>query len=145
MQEQGIKIVIDPNAKKSLDNKKQAKVEYWVYAENVTTDELAKMMKELSKADTTQVKSSVPTPYEKMAVTPLAKADKQSLSKKLGVEPAKLEMPKDNGAKPDRWERKAAVLPTGSAQASKEVREVVTQRRPPQAGSVQVLIKIHQE
>jgi hypothetical protein len=150
LHEAGITVVVDPNAKSALTGKKQAKVEYWVYAENMTTAELAKMMKDLSQADTTGMGKSVPTPYEKMTVTPLAETDKRKLSGKLGVEASKLEMPKDAGnAKPEtpkRWERQAVVLPTGTpAQSSKEVRQFVNQRRQPQAGTLQVLIKIHQE
>jgi hypothetical protein len=150
LHEAGITVVVDPKADKDLKGKKQAKVEYWVYAENMTTEELAKMMKELSKADTTGMGKSVPTPYEKMTLTPLAQTDKQKLSGKLGVEASKLELPKEAAnAKPEtpkRWERQAVVLPTGTpAQSSKEVRQFVNQRRQPQPGTLQILIKIHQE
>jgi len=151
LHEVGIKVVVDPKADKDLKAKKQAaKAEYWVYAENMTTDELAKMMKELSKADTTGMGKSVPTPYEKMTVTPIARTDKQKLSGKLGGEASKLDLPKDAGSAnpetPKRWERQAVVLPKDPpAQSSKEVRQFVNQRRQPQAGTLQVLIKIHQE
>jgi hypothetical protein len=150
LHEQRIKVVIDPSAKKSLANKKQAKAEYWVYAENLTTDELAKMMRDLSQTDTTGMGQSVPSPYEKMTVTPLAKTEKQTLSTKLGVEASKLDLPKNaDNVKPEtpkQWERQAVVLPIGAAaQPSREVAQFVNQRRQAQPRTLQVLIKIRQE
>jgi hypothetical protein len=150
LQENFIKFAIDPTAKKALATAKQAKTEYWVYAENLTSDELTKLMRELSQTDTSGMGQAVPSPYEKVAVTPLAQAAKQKLSGKLGVDASKLELPKDAGVAkpkaPERWTRQAVVLPTGSpAQPSSEVRQFINQRRQPQAGTLQVLIKIHQD
>jgi len=150
LQENFINIAIDPTAKKSLAAAKQAKTEYWVYAENLTSDEVTKLMSELSRADTSSMGGSVASPYEKVTVTPLASTEKQKLSGKLGVDEKKLELPKDDGnAKPEapkRWDRTAVVLPTGAAgQSSKEVRQFVERRRQPQPGTLQILIKIHQD
>jgi hypothetical protein len=144
LKDRGITLVTDQSAAKTLAGKNQAKVEYLVYAENLSSDELTKLMGELSKSyvlpGTTNQKT-VETPYKKVTVAPLAKDDKQKVAKLLGVETME---PKGN-PQPEA-KRFAVVLPTSAgAQPSAQVRQFVEQRRQPQPGAVQVLIKIHQE
>ena len=79
-----------------------------------------------------------PSPYQKVTVTPIAKDEKEKLDKLLGA-------PTDGKPVPKK-ERKAVVLPVSpGATASSEVLEVGKQRRLPQAGTLQILIRIHQE
>src|SRR5205807_613229 len=90
LKERGINLVTDPSAAKTLADKNQAKVEYLVYAENLTTDELTKLMGELGQSyvlpGTTNQKT-VESPYKKVVVAPIAKDEKQKVAKLLG-EPA---------------------------------------------------------
>jgi hypothetical protein len=143
LKERGITLVTDQSAAKALAGKNQAKVEYLVYAENLTPDELTKLMSELSQSyvmpGTTNQKT-VETQYKKVTLAPIAQDDKQKVAKLLGVD-ATVE-PK---GKPEA-KRLAVVLPTAAgAQPSAQVRQFLEQRRQPQPGAVQVLIKIHQE
>ena len=149
---QKIDVLVDASADAALrkkDQTKQTRVEYLVYAENLTADELTKLMQELSKADTTGMESSVPSPYDKVTVKSITKDVIEQISGLLGVDPGKLEPAKSSAnVKPDpikEWERKAVVLPvSGGGQQSKEIRQFINQRRSPQAGMVPVLIKIHE-
>jgi hypothetical protein len=78
------------------------------------------------------------SPYQKVTITPTAKEEKEKLDKLLGA-------PTDGKPVPKR-ERKAVVLPVSpGATASSEVLDVGKQRRVPQAGTLQVLFRIHQE
>jgi hypothetical protein len=104
---------------------------------------LTKLMGELSRSyvmpGTTNQKT-VASPYQKVTVAPIATEEKQKVAKLLGVD-ATVE-PK---GKPEA-KRLAVVLPTAvGSQPSAQVRQFVEQRRQPQPGTVQVLIKIHQE
>jgi hypothetical protein len=140
LHERGIKLVTDKSAAKTLDDKK---VQYLVYADNLTSDEVIKMMGELSKSFVVTGKyekneSRKASPYLKVTITPTAKEEKEKLDKLLGA-------PTDGKPVPKR-ERTAVVLPVSpGAPASAEVLEVGKQRRVPQAGTLQVLIRIHQE
>jgi hypothetical protein len=150
--ERGIKLVTDPNAAVALKDKNQAKVEYLVYAENVTSDEMTKLMRELSQAmvvPSTSGKNEKkePSTYQKMSVAPAARDDKQQLAKLLGVELSEIEPKGLTEVKPDpKIVRQALVLRTSSTGfPSSEARQFIEQRRGPQAGTLRVLIKIHQE
>ncbi len=144
LKDRGITLVIDQSAAKTLTDKNQAKVEYLVYAENLSPDELTKLMGELSQSyvvGQNNTQRTEASPYQKVTLTPI---DKKKVAKLLGVDPATME-PKDKGTKPEA-KRLAVVLPTtGGAQPSVEVRRFVEQRKQPQPGTVQVLIKIRQE
>ena len=149
LHDRGIKLMIDPESDKAIRKSSQAKLEYWVYAENLTTDEVSKMLKELSNDDNRLQKNSA-TPFEKLIVNPLSKGDKAAVSAMLGVEPAKMDSPgpkvSDPKVPPKRWERSAAVLPpSAQPSASQEMRSFVAQRGQARPGSLRVLIKIHQD
>jgi len=143
-----IKLVTDPSAKKKLDDKNQAKVEYLVYAENLTSGELAKLVNELSESYVVPAglnnQKSVQSPYQKMTVLPLAADEKQTLAKLLGVDPSALE--RKDAKTATKTERSIVLLPTTpGAQPSAEVKQFVNSRRDAQPGALQVLIKIRQE
>jgi hypothetical protein len=143
----GITLITDQSAAKSLAGKNQAKVEYLVYAENLSADELTKLMSELSQSYVipgTKNQKNAESPYQKVTVAPIAQDEKQKVAKLLGVDPATLEPKGKNGKSEEK--RMAVVLPTAAgSQPSAEVRQFVNQRRQPTPGAVQVLIKIHQE
>jgi hypothetical protein len=143
----GITLVTDQSAAKSLAGKNQAKIEYLVYAENLSADELTKLMAELGQSYVVGQKNNQrnePSPYHNVTVAPIAQDEKQKVAKLLGVDPATME-PKGKDMKPEA-KRLAVVLPTAAgSQPSAEVRQFVNQRRQPTPGAVQVLIKIHQE
>ncbi len=143
----GITLVTDKSAAKSLAGKSQAKVEYLVYAENLSADELTKLMAELSQSyvvGQTKNQRTEASPYKKVTVAPIAPDEKQKVAKLLGVDPATME-PKGKDMKPEA-KRLAVVLPTAAgSQPSAEVRQFVDQRRQPTPGAVQVLIRIHQD
>jgi hypothetical protein len=145
-----IVVVEDPSARKSLNDKNRPKTEYLVYAENLTTDEMTKLMRELGESfvisPNGKNEQKVQSPYQKVTVASISGDEKTKLAKSLGVNPATLEEPKENkNVKPDA-KRIAVVLPTAATAApSAELKQFVQQRRPLQAGTVQVLIKIRQE
>ncbi|MBI3823846.1 MAG: hypothetical protein HY289_14350, partial [Planctomycetes bacterium] len=87
LQNHKIDLVVDPGAVKPIEDKK---VEYIVYADNLTSDELTRMMAKLGEKvvvgkGNTEIK--VPSPYQKVTVKPVAKDEKQKLASMLGVEP----------------------------------------------------------
>lgn len=135
----GIKIVLDPQVKKNA-----GKGEYLVFAENLRGPELTAMLRELSRDDS-RLQQNARTPFEKVTVTPMTAQEKKRVSGLLGVEPAKLDAraeAKDGEFK--RWERSAVVLPPNQARPSREVQTFASERRP-QAGTIQVVIRIRQE
>jgi hypothetical protein len=141
---QDIKVVADPGVYKPVDNKK---VEYLVYADNLTRDELTKLVNELSDSyvvGNNGNQKTVATPYQKVTVTPLAQDEKLKVAKLLGVDAKTLERKE---AKSGKSERVVLLLPrtADAKQPSAEVRQFVNQRRGAQPGAVQVLIKIRQE
>jgi hypothetical protein len=141
LRERKIDLVTDASAAKTLKTKNQEKVVYLVYAENVTTDELTKLMNELSQSyviGLNNTERKMTSPYKNVTVTPIAEDDKQKLAKLLG-DPV--------GAKsPSKAERKAVVLPvTANGAPSSEVARFAKQRSAPQPGTLQVLIRIRQE
>jgi len=147
LKDEKIAVVTDPTVKKNLDDKKPAKVEYYVYAENLTTGELSKLMNELSDTYVVGVgnnEKKMQSPYQRVTLTPLAKEEKQKVAKLLGVDAATMDRKE---AKPEtKTERVVVLLPIGAnGQPSAELRQFVNQRRAPQPGAVQVLIKIRQE
>ncbi|HZZ81783.1 MAG TPA: zf-HC2 domain-containing protein [Gemmataceae bacterium] len=146
LKDRGITLVTDQSAAKSLTNKSQAKVEYLVYADSLTRDELTKLMGDLGQSYVVGANNNQRTeqsPYQKVTVAPIAKTEIQRVAKLLGVDPATLEM-KGKEPKADA-KRQVILLPTASGgQPSAEVRQFVNQRRP-QPGAVPVLIKIRQE
>jgi len=134
-----IQLVTDKSAAKMHDDKK---AQYLVYADNLTSDEVIKMMDELGRSVVTSKgqknEKRIASPYQKVTITPTAKDEKAKLDKLLGAPTDGKPVPKDK--------RIAAVLPVSpGAPASAEVLEVGKQRRVPQAGTLQVLIRIHQE
>ncbi|MBI2805507.1 MAG: hypothetical protein HYX68_11065 [Planctomycetes bacterium] len=147
LNEHGVLIESDPSATKDLQGK--AKREFWVYADNLTHEELTQIVQELAKADTTGKGKRVESPYKKLTLTPITSAETQKVARLLGVEPSKLQLPKDKVGNPKRdpskrWDRSVVVLPTTpGATPSEEIRRFVNQRRP-QGDSIQVLIKIRQ-
>jgi hypothetical protein len=139
----GINVIVDADAAKTL-KKPQGKVEYLVYAENLSTDEVTQLLKDLSQADDTGMGSSVPSPYEKLKAIPLAKTETSQVNNVLGID---LSKPYAKASRPPkRWERHAVIFPVNAgAQPSEELRKFAKQRRRPHAGTVQLLIKIHQD
>jgi hypothetical protein len=140
---QDIKLIADPVAARPQDNKQ---VQYLVYAENLTTDELTKLVNELSDnyvEGTKNNQKNMTTPFQKVTVAPLAKEEKQQVAKLLGVDAATMERKVDKSAKA---ERTVVLLPaTGGAKQSNEMRQFVNQRREVRPDAVQILIKIRQE
>ena len=141
LRDRKIDLVTDASAAKSLKDNKQAKVEYLVYVENLTSDEVTKLMGDLGQSYVIGMNNNQKTmasPYKKVTVTPIAKEEKQKLAKLLGE-------PTDAQSNP-KAERKAVVLPvTAGSAPSAEVAQFSKQRRVSQAGTLQVLIRIHQD
>lgn len=140
----GVKLIADPKAAKPLDDKK---IEYFVYAENLTGDQLTKLINELGDSyviGLNNKQKTVPTPFQKATVTPLESETKTNVAKLLGVDPATMDR---NDAKPAAKNEPTVVILPGSAsgQPSAEVRQFASQRHGPQPGAVQILIKIRQE
>ena len=143
--ERGINLIADPATNKASDDKK---VEYLVYAESLTSDEVTRLMSELSQSYVVGMKNSQKTvlsPYNHMTLKPTAKDDRQQLAKALGVEASTLE-PKDRkDLKPNPQHDKVAVLvPANASRPAAELAEFA-QRRSTQPGTVQVVIRIRQE
>jgi hypothetical protein len=143
LKNRGITVVIDPAVSKTLDNKK---VEYLVFAENLNPDDVTKLMSELSEEfPLGQINNQhmEPSPYKKLEVKPISNQHKDQLTKLLGKDLGSMER-KD--VKPVAKTAPVAVLLPSSAGAtpSPEVRQFV-ERRQPQPGTLQILIRIHQD
>ena len=143
-------LVADPTASKKLRDKNQAKVEYLVFAENLTSDELTKIMGELSQVVVVGQKNTErkePSPYQKVSVSKLVSDDRQKVAKLLGVEAATLEPKDGKETKPaPKTERQAVLLPANVGSAtSNEVRQFAAGRQSPRPGTLQVLIRIRQD
>ncbi len=150
MKERGISIVTDPSAGKKLKDKDQAKVEYLVYAENLTPDEVTKMMNELGQSYVMGLKNNqkdVESPYRRVTVAPMVQGERQKVASLLGVQTSAIEPKEIKGAKVgSKLDRQAVLLPTAAVgSTSKEIQQFVNQRRATQPGTIQVLIKIRQE
>ena len=95
--EQKIEIQIDQKAQLRLKTP-QAKTNYVLYIENVTPEELARLVQQLGAEDK---KAAAKKPSEahfvSMVVTRLTKRDYKELSDLLGVDPSKVEPPKATG------------------------------------------------
>jgi hypothetical protein len=140
----GVALVTDPGARKPTDNKKS---EYLVYAENLTTDEVAKLMNELGDSyviGLNNTQRTMATPFQKATLTPLEPDAKLKVAKLLGVDPATMER-KDTPPEA-KGKRVVVMLPsTATGQPSAEVRQFVNQRGSAQPGAIQILIRIRQE
>jgi hypothetical protein len=146
LEENEIKVVVDPKAKQAA--KKNEKVEYLVYAENLRADELTRILRELGRDDKALQKFQK-SPFDKLSITPLTAKEKKHVSELLHTQPEKIDMApetkKVEAPKFKRWEREAVVLPpTQTARPSTEVQSFVNQRKP-QPGTLQVLLRIRQE
>ena len=166
----GIQVIVDGRAQAKLDNKEQGqgKVEYLVYAENVRTEELEMILRQL--ADVPNNQAIAKNPFEAFVLTSLSTPDRQNLSGLLGVEPAELENPKRNAdpklfddtiiaapkdkakkttpAQVPNLDRFAMVLANDSAQgqpSSAEIARFLAGRRQQQPGTVQVLFVIRRQ
>ncbi|MSQ93583.1 MAG: hypothetical protein EXR98_03395 [Gemmataceae bacterium] len=145
-----ISLVTDPAAEKKLQDKNQAKVEYLVFAENLTPDEMTRLMSELGESFVVGLNKTqrlVESPYKNLAVKPVAKDDRQKVAKLLGVEPSAIEPKDSKDVQPQpKNTRQVVLLPmNANGAASKEVQQFVNQRRATQPGTIQVFIKIRQE
>lgn len=147
LNERGLLVVSDPSATKDL--KANAKREYWVYAENLSNDELTKVMQDLAKADTSGQGKSVPSPYDSVKLTAITKNETTKMASLLGVKADPIAVPKDvkkPTMPPKRWERMAVVLPTVSPKMQSDaIEQFLKGRQRPTPGAVQVLIKIRQQ
>jgi hypothetical protein len=150
LMERQIKLIADPNVNNLLKGKTPGKVEFLVYAENLTTEDVTKLMRELGHQyvvgqGTNQ--KMVDSPYKKVAIAPSEEENIQEIAKLFGVKVSAVELNdrKEIKGAPKR-ERQAVVLPaTATGAPSQEVRQFVNQRPAPQAGTLQVIIKIRQE
>lgn len=95
--EQKIDVQIDQKAQQRLKTP-QAKTNYVLYIENVTPEELGRLIQQLGAEDK---KAAAKKPSEahfvSMVVTRLTKRDYKELSDLLGVDPSKVEAPKATG------------------------------------------------
>ena len=123
---QDIKLVADPAAYKPIDDKK---VEYLVYAENLTTRELAMLMNELGAGYTVPTpdgknQKNVASPYQKLKLTAFEDEEKEKFAKMLGVDPKSLQ--RKEGKEEQKVERTVVLLPgANNGKQSLEVRQFV--------------------
>jgi hypothetical protein len=140
----GVKIVIDPDVLKALQEKDQKSLEYLVYAENLSADDVAKMLQELGMADT-RGKKGTASPYKQLALSFVPKPQKTLILTMLGIN---LDSPEprsrgSEGVNPaPRAERRAVMLPVRAAQPSADVRQFAS-KQSLQPGTMQVLFRIH--
>lgn len=144
LKDRGIALITDPSATRSLADKSQAKVEYLVYAENLTPDEVTKLMGKLGESYVVSVgmnERKVDDQYKKVTVAPAAREQKQKVFTLLGnpTDPKEVKPMPGQG-------RQALLLPTLAPKTpSKEVAQFVNKRQAHQPGTIQIVIKIRQE
>jgi hypothetical protein len=167
-------VLVDPRATASLKKAGQGKTEYLVYAENVSTAELARILQQLAESPKNQPAAAQAkrqeSTFETLVVTSLTDADRQQLSGLFGVDAAEfsprrrgdgkrrdaglfeqkiIEAPRDRAAEPaPQWpasDRFAVVLAAAAgATASDEAKAFLASRRQQRPGAVQVLLVIRQ-
>ncbi|HZZ82557.1 MAG TPA: hypothetical protein VFE62_28925 [Gemmataceae bacterium] len=141
-----INLLADPGARAALrekDNRKQAMLNYLVYADNLEAGEMVKILQEISRPDTSGAVSSVPSPYVNALIETISET--QKLAAVLGVEAERLKSSEAASVKSTSDWREAMVLaPTPGKEASREVRDFVERRPGMQANTMRVVIKVHQ-
>ncbi len=165
MKSQGIKMIVDDATRARLDATSPGKTEFLIYAENIQTDELAAMLRQLG--DDARNPSAPKTTFEFMVVKSLSTGDRENLAGLLGVTASELQTatgkdesnlfedtiiaaPSDKSRKllansPVPLERFAMVMANDAGKAgAADVRRFLASRRPQQPGTVQVLIVIRQ-
>jgi hypothetical protein len=168
---QGIKTIVEPKAQAKLKDGGQGKREYFVYAENIQTDELEAVLRQLAEvprkagwaADDSAKQPNLKSTFESMVVTSLSAQDRNNLSS-LGVEVSQPvvrrrsqgevrsfieDAPRDNnprvGVGAPKYERFAMVLANDGEKGSlsEEVKAFLASRQQ-RPGTVQVLFVIRQ-
>jgi hypothetical protein len=166
LQNQGIKVLVNAQTNAILKKNDQGKVEYFVYAENVETEELQKILRQLAEGPKNN--SALKDTFETLTVTSLSANDRQDLSGLLGVKIADLEEPTRKSAEPlfvdlieapkdqiqkkkpapvPQRERFAMVMAKNAgegAHTSEEVKKFLAGRQQLRPGTVQVLLVIRQ-
>jgi hypothetical protein len=141
-----IKLVTDPAVSKALKGKAPAKMEFLVYAENITPDELTKLMRELGHQYVVGLGTNqkmVNSPYQKVAVAPSETEDRQKVAKLLGVESIE---PKSKEKPNPKAKRQVILLPlNGAGVASPEAKQFLQQRTALQPNTLQVILRIRSE
>jgi anti-sigma factor RsiW len=156
----GITVLVDLSAKTKIARKEQ-KVQFVLYAENVTHEEVAQIFQHVARAESSAASkaldSMVMTDINEEKRTKLATAMQvdakllDSASSKLDL-PMFIEVPNNQAIKqpaaPKRPERFAVLLTysgEGNAAASAEVRQFLNSRRGLQPGTVQMVLLIHEQ
>jgi hypothetical protein len=163
---QGIQVIVDGRAEAKLKNTASKNIEYMVYAENVRTEELETILRQL--ADVANFQRGIDNPFESFVLTAMTAPHRQNLSGLLGVDATELENPKrtvdpslfDNTiiaapkdkipkalipAADPKLERFAMILANDSRPGqtnSAEITRFLAGRRRQQPGTVQVLFVI---
>ena len=167
--EQKIAVLIDQKAQQRL-KAPQVKTNYVLYLENVTPEELARLVEQLGADDKKAgAKKSTEARFDRLVVTRLTKRDYKELSDLLGIDPSKVEAPKATGPlgtdlrKPlseqtadqvaKSLEGNKSAAPAAAQQAlalaynpvlppknSPEVKRFLDSRKPPLPGTVRAII-----
>lgn len=151
LKEQGINLRIDPEVPARL--KQRTRTSLALYAEDLTRDELAKILQKLGSDDkAVAAKNSKDGQFVVEAVVKsLNDKDRAELGKLLGVNPVQLqpakgtpEPGKPSAGKPNERSALVAAYPTSSSApvrpASREVKQFLDSRKAARAGSVQVFL-----
>lgn len=163
--ERGVRLVIDQAAQERL--LRQLRTNYVVYAENVTAEEVEQLLlSALGPAASHKLRADVrEDPLARIILNGLQPADRDELSKLLGIDPARLQPTKPKAPlgvdvrkplseqtvdqlakalKNKQAERLAIVLPYNPVRprpaASKEVKQFLDNRQEPRPGTVQMLL-----
>jgi hypothetical protein len=151
----GIKLLVDPGAKAKLKAVKPAPTEFLVYAENLSHEELANILKQLGIQE--KHKSSQDRQFDSVRLETMTNEERQQLSMILGVDakdlqpapladlPTFIEAPKANKAKSgksDDKERFAMVVASNGPASSAEVRQFLRSRSELRPGTLQVVLVV---
>jgi hypothetical protein len=169
---QGFAVLIDKVAQERL-GKPQWHTNFVLYAEDLTPDDLAKLLQQLAGEERQRVaKKAGDGQFDGLVLTRMGKDDRTELSKLLGVDPARLhsgrgplgvdpskpvadqtadkvvETLKNGGKQPARpAEHHALVLaynPVRPHPGSAEVQKFLDGRKPPRPGTVQLLLVLRE-
>jgi hypothetical protein len=159
---QGINPIVDARTQANLQ-KGQGNADYFVYAENVSAEELETILRQL--AGQPKNEPAQKDIFESMVVTSLSQAHRQNLSELMGIDASDLdapvrhdvfkdtfiEGPRDKSPKTSpgplaRPERYAMVLAGDLSKggSSAQVKSFLAKRQQHRPGTVQVLLVIHQ-
>jgi hypothetical protein len=156
LREHGFSLIVDAAAQNRLD-KPRLKTNYALYFEDVTPDELVRLLEHLGQADRqAEAKKKGDGRFDSLVVLPMTTDDRKELSGLLGIDPTQVQPDRTPDPRTDIRESTVKDLP-GGRQAlvvsynpvrprpgSPDIKRFLEGRKVPRPGTVQVLVVLRE-